>query len=102
MLERICLQGGAEGGGTPQPLPSLSIILLLLLQVGVELKEINEARMMCSLCLTVCLSPFVCVFIGREYKILNLLEFNSTRKRMSVVVRDEAGRILVMCKGADR
>jgi phospholipid-translocating ATPase len=37
----------------------------------------------------------------REYKILNLLEFNSTRKRMSVVVRDEAGRILVMCKGAD-
>lgn len=56
--------------------------------------------MMCSLCLSVTFC--VCVFIGREYKILNLLEFNSTRKRMSVVVRDEAGRILVMCKGADR
>ena len=38
----------------------------------------------------------------REYKILNLLEFNSTRKRMSVVVRDESGQILLMCKGADR
>ncbi|CAM6040450.1 unnamed protein product [Sphagnum compactum] len=39
--------------------------------------------------------------IQREYKILNLLEFNSTRKRMSVVVRDEDGQIILMCKGAD-
>ncbi|KAG0583093.1 hypothetical protein KC19_3G108700 [Ceratodon purpureus] len=39
--------------------------------------------------------------VQREYKILNLLEFNSTRKRMSVVVRDESGQILLMCKGAD-
>lgn len=38
----------------------------------------------------------------REYKVLNLLEFNSTRKRMSVIVRDETGQILLMCKGADR
>jgi phospholipid-translocating ATPase len=38
----------------------------------------------------------------REYKILNLLEFNSTRKRMSVIVRDEDGQLLLMCKGADR
>lgn len=38
----------------------------------------------------------------REYKVLNLLEFNSTRKRMSVIVRDESGQILLMCKGADR
>lgn len=42
------------------------------------------------------------LFNCREYKILNLLEFNSTRKRMSVVVRDESGQILLMCKGADR
>ncbi|KAH7307649.1 hypothetical protein KP509_22G070700 [Ceratopteris richardii] len=39
--------------------------------------------------------------IEREYKILNLLEFNSTRKRMSVVVRDQDGRIYLFCKGAD-
>lgn len=38
----------------------------------------------------------------REYKVLNLLEFNSTRKRMSVIVRDETGQIFLMCKGADR
>ncbi|WOK93870.1 hypothetical protein Cni_G02571 [Canna indica] len=39
--------------------------------------------------------------IEREFKILNLLEFNSKRKRMSVVVRDENGKIVVFCKGAD-
>lgn len=32
---------------------------------------------------------------------LNVLEFNSTRKRMSVIVRDSDGRILLLCKGAD-
>ncbi|VFQ95355.1 unnamed protein product [Cuscuta campestris] len=37
----------------------------------------------------------------RSYKILNVLEFNSTRKRMSVIVRDEEGKILLLCKGAD-
>ena len=41
-------------------------------------------------------------FVNSEYKLLNLLEFNSTRKRMSVVVRDEDGQIYVFCKGADR
>ncbi|KAF9617707.1 hypothetical protein IFM89_038207 [Coptis chinensis] len=40
-------------------------------------------------------------FIEREFKILNLLEFSSKRKRMSVIVRDEDGRIFLMCKGAD-
>ena len=37
----------------------------------------------------------------RIYEILAVLEFNSTRKRMSVVVRDDAGKLLLMCKGAD-
>lgn len=39
--------------------------------------------------------------IERSYKLLNLLEFNSTRKRMSVILRDEEGKILLLCKGAD-
>ncbi|KAK7309974.1 hypothetical protein RJT34_07141 [Clitoria ternatea] len=39
--------------------------------------------------------------IERTYKLLNVLEFNSTRKRMSVIVKDEKGRILLLCKGAD-
>eukprot|EP00055_Hartaetosiga_balthica_P013214 m.66930 g.66930 ORF g.66930 m.66930 type:complete len:1162 (+) comp8199_c0_seq1:30-3515(+) len=33
--------------------------------------------------------------------ILNILEFNSTRKRMSVIVRDEHNTIRLFCKGAD-
>jgi phospholipid-transporting ATPase len=37
-----------------------------------------------------------------RWEILNVLEFNSTRKRMSVVARSSVdGRIVLMCKGAD-
>ena len=32
---------------------------------------------------------------------MNLIEFNSTRKRMTVVVKDPKGVIKVLCKGAD-
>ncbi|XP_010497134.1 PREDICTED: putative phospholipid-transporting ATPase 9, partial [Camelina sativa] len=39
--------------------------------------------------------------VERLYKILNVLEFNSTRKRMSVIVQDEDGKLLLFCKGAD-
>ncbi|KAJ0824495.1 putative P-type phospholipid transporter [Helianthus annuus] len=39
--------------------------------------------------------------VEREYKLLNLLEFSSSRKRMSVIVRDESGQIFLFCKGAD-
>ncbi|KAK1308287.1 putative phospholipid-transporting ATPase 5 [Acorus calamus] len=39
--------------------------------------------------------------VEREFKILNLLEFSSKRKRMSVIVQDESGQILLLCKGAD-
>ncbi|KAJ1406289.1 P-type ATPase [Sesbania bispinosa] len=39
--------------------------------------------------------------VERMYKLLNVLEFNSSRKRMSVIVKDEEGRILLLCKGAD-
>lgn len=37
----------------------------------------------------------------REYRLLNLLEFSSSRKRMSVIVRNEDGQIILLCKGAD-
>lgn len=36
-----------------------------------------------------------------EYQILNVCEFNSTRKRMSVIVRDPNGKVKLFCKGAD-
>jgi phospholipid-translocating ATPase len=36
-----------------------------------------------------------------EYKLLNILEFTSTRKRMSVIVENQSGEIWLLCKGAD-
>ncbi len=37
----------------------------------------------------------------KGYKLLNLIEFDSTRKRMSVIVRTPEGQIKCICKGAD-
>ncbi|XP_058227239.1 probable phospholipid-transporting ATPase 4 isoform X2 [Rhododendron vialii] len=39
--------------------------------------------------------------IERGYKILNLLDFTSKRKRMSVITQDEDGQRFLFCKGAD-
>ncbi|GMH27539.1 hypothetical protein Nepgr_029382 [Nepenthes gracilis] len=39
--------------------------------------------------------------VERSYRILNVLEFNSTRKRMSVIVQTEEGKLLLLSKGAD-
>ncbi|KAJ4770396.1 Phospholipid-transporting ATPase [Rhynchospora pubera] len=41
-------------------------------------------------------------YTTRTYKLLNVLEFSSARKRMSVIVKDENdGQIILLCKGAD-
>lgn len=38
----------------------------------------------------------------REFTVLNVLEFNSVRKRMSVILRENnSGKIKLFCKGAD-
>ncbi|KAH7316446.1 phospholipid-translocating P-type ATPase domain-containing protein [Stachybotrys elegans] len=37
----------------------------------------------------------------RFYQILNIIEFNSSRKRMSAIVRMPDDRIILFCKGAD-
>eukprot|EP00727_Mastigamoeba_balamuthi_P009714 m51a1_g5365 putative probable phospholipid-transporting atpase ia isoform x1 (1125) ;mRNA; f:511123-516212 len=36
-----------------------------------------------------------------DYELLHTLEFNSTRKRQSVIVRSPEGRLILYCKGAD-
>ncbi|XP_028815914.1 phospholipid-transporting ATPase IA isoform X3 [Denticeps clupeoides] len=36
-----------------------------------------------------------------KYELLNVLEFTSSRKRMSVIMRTPSGRIRLYCKGAD-
>ena len=37
----------------------------------------------------------------KKFRLLNLIEFDSARKRMTVVVRTPENKILVICKGAD-
>ena len=37
----------------------------------------------------------------QEYQVLNTLEFNSSRKRMSAIIRMPDNRIILFCKGAD-
>ncbi|KAK5114682.1 hypothetical protein LTR62_002255 [Meristemomyces frigidus] len=37
----------------------------------------------------------------REYTVMNTLEFNSARKRMSAIMRMPDGKIMLFCKGAD-
>ncbi|CAJ0628288.1 3146_t:CDS:10 [Entrophospora sp. SA101] len=37
----------------------------------------------------------------KHFELLNVLEFNSNRKRMSVIVRSPEGSIILLCKGAD-
>ncbi|KAG1342768.1 Phospholipid-transporting ATPase 10 [Cocos nucifera] len=39
--------------------------------------------------------------VERSYRLLNILEFSSSRKRMSVIVKDEEGKLLLLSKGAD-
>ncbi|KAM8793549.1 phospholipid-transporting ATPase IC-like [Eudromia elegans] len=39
--------------------------------------------------------------IERTYDVLAILDFNSDRKRMSVIVRESEGNIRLYCKGAD-
>jgi magnesium-transporting ATPase (P-type) len=41
------------------------------------------------------------VGVDAKYELLNTLEFTSTRKRMSVIVREPGGQIMLYCKGAD-
>jgi phospholipid-transporting ATPase len=36
-----------------------------------------------------------------KYKLLNIFEFNSDRKRMSVIIKDQNDNIKLICKGAD-
>ena len=38
--------------------------------------------------------------VDEKYEILNVIEFTSTRKRMSVVVRTPEGKLTLMVKGA--
>ena len=42
-----------------------------------------------------------CAGQQKLYKLLHVCQFDSTRKRMSVILKDPQGKIILMCKGAD-
>ncbi|KAI7750020.1 hypothetical protein M8C21_000888 [Ambrosia artemisiifolia] len=39
--------------------------------------------------------------VDRTYELLNMIEFSSARKRMSVIVRNAENQLFLLCKGAD-
>ncbi|XP_020678143.1 putative phospholipid-transporting ATPase 9 isoform X1 [Dendrobium catenatum] len=47
------------------------------------------------------LDPLTGNTVERQYKLLNILEFSSARKRMSVIVQSPEGKLLLLSKGAD-
>ncbi|KAJ4831513.1 putative phospholipid-transporting ATPase 8 [Turnera subulata] len=47
------------------------------------------------------LDPVTGKKVVRVYQLLHVLEFSSSRKRMSVIVRNEENQLLLLCKGAD-
>lgn len=68
-----------------------------------EAALVNAAKNVGFACLTRTDNKVDIDFMGvvRAYTILNILEFSSDRKRMSVIVLRPEGDILLMCKGAD-
>lgn len=41
-----------------------------------------------------------CYLFSQEYELLNIIDFNNTRKRMSVILKRN-NKIFLYCKGAD-
>ncbi len=107
--------------GTKKRAKVAHVALFLALSHTVIVEEIkNERKLNASspdeLALVNAAKLFGYDFVGRDadnavlvlhdgqtekFQLLNVLEFNSNRKRMSVIVRMPDGRILLMCKGAD-
>lgn len=48
------------------------------------------------------LDPLTGAKVERTFELLNIIEFSSSRKRMSVIIKNEKGKLLLLCKGADR
>ncbi|GAU38770.1 hypothetical protein TSUD_279230 [Trifolium subterraneum] len=76
--------------------PDEAAFVIAAKQLGFEFYERTQTTI--SLCE---FNSTISRTIRRSYKLLNILEFSSARKRMSVIVRDEEGKLLLLSKGAD-
>lgn len=78
------------------------LILMINVETMVKVKH-TQTRIFEKLalgCSTLDLDHFTS--FCRSYELLNVFEFNSSRKRKSVIVKDEEGKLLLLSKGADR
>ncbi|THV51960.1 hypothetical protein BGAL_0093g00040 [Botrytis galanthina] len=71
---------------------------LALVQAAQELGYLVIDRPARSITLTI---PSESEDITETYEVLDVIEFSSKRKRMSIIVRFPNGRICIFCKGAD-
>ena len=74
---------------------------LALVEAAKDLGYVAYHREMSTLTLKTYPNGMLSDPVWSDYKILDVIEFSSQRKRMSVVVRFPDGRICVLCKGAD-
>ncbi|KAK2627260.1 hypothetical protein QTJ16_003226 [Diplocarpon rosae] len=74
---------------------------LALVKAAQELGYLVIDRPARSITLTYPGSPDSAEPVTESYEILDVIEFSSKRKRMSIIVRFPNGRICIFCKGAD-
>jgi phospholipid-translocating ATPase len=72
---------------------------LALVEAAQELGFLLTDRVTNSI--TLLISPGLESPVRETYEVLNIIEFSSKRKRMSIIVRFPDGRICIFCKGAD-
>ncbi len=69
--------------------------------VGKAMVDIDGRYLYISISIYIYINIYPCVGRQASYEILEVLEFNSTRKRMSVIVRLPTGQLYLYTKGAD-
>lgn len=62
--------------------------------------EVKGNREVSSLSCACAYNELVCIYCLQEYELLNIIDFNNVRKRMSVILR-RGDDIVLYCKGAD-
>ncbi|XP_011047309.1 PREDICTED: putative phospholipid-transporting ATPase 8 isoform X2 [Populus euphratica] len=76
--------------------PDEAAFVIAAREIGFELFERTQSSISLHE-----LDPVIGKKVTRVYQILQILEFSSNRKRMSVIVRTMENQILLLCKGAD-
>ncbi|KAM7475403.1 hypothetical protein LguiB_022646 [Lonicera macranthoides] len=76
--------------------PDEAAFVIAAREIGFEFYERSQASILVHE-----LDPSCRRMVERSYKLLNVLDFSSSRKRMSVIIKDEEGKLLLFSKGAD-